>query len=100
MLEEIVSLNGGYAILPFRHNIGPQCQHHTRRIGSGVRVSNAAAESAPVTHLLVSNRRRSLRQQGEISLDDIRTLNVHVPRHRTYSNRSIHLPDIGKAADS
>src|SRR5713101_4249769 len=94
ILEEIISLNSAYAIRPFRHNIGPQCQHHTRRIGSGIRVSNAAAESAPVTHLLVSDHRRSLGQQGEIVLDDIRTLNVHIPRHRTYSARSILLPDI------
>ena len=85
--KEVISLYGTHPIWPFRHNIGLQCQYHSRSICGRVRVCNTSADSTPVAYLLIANQIYSLWQQGKMLLDKIRSLDIHISCHRAYGNR-------------
>src|SRR6266702_3194609 len=97
--KEIVSLDRTHTTRSFRHNISLQRQYHTRRISGRVRVRNTTANSTHVAYLLIANEIYSLCQQSEILLDQIRTLNIHIPRHRANGDRITIVSNIGETTN-
>ncbi len=97
--KEVISRNGSHTTWPFRHNISLQRQYHTRRICGGIGVCHATTDGTHVPYLLIANEIYSLWQHIKILFDQIRTLNIHILRHRANGDRITFIADIREATD-